>query len=400
MFIDFFLLLKNDGLPVTFREYLTFLEALDKEIISCSVEDFYYLSRASLIKHEEHLDRFDQLFGLFFRGIETIDSDEFSEIPNHWLDRGLERILSDEEKEQIKKMGGLDKLLKRLKELINEQKKRHEGGNRWIGTGGTSPFGAYGFNPEGIRIGQHESRHRRAVKVWDKREFRNLDDKVELNTRNMKMALRKLRVLTREGHPEELDIDKTIRKTSENAGVLELEMVASKKNNVKVLLFLDIGGSMDDHIEICAQLFSAAVYEFKHLEYFYFHNCIYDHVWKNNERRYEERTSVFEVMNTYNSDYKMIIIGDASMSPYELVMPGGSVEYNNEEPGYTWLGRLKDHFPEFVWLNPVDPDEWKWTESIGMVRDFFDERMYPLTISGLSEGIKALKNRKEKFELV
>ena len=394
MFIDFFYLLKNDGLPVTLREYLTLLEALDKEVISYSVEDFYYLSRTTLIKHEQHLDRFDKLFGVFFQGIEFIPTEEFMKIPDKWMKRGFERILTEEDKALIKSMGGLDKLMERLKELMKEQKKRHAGGNKWIGTGGTSPFGAYGFNPEGIRIGQDRSINRRAVKVWDKREFKNLDDNVEIDTRNMKMALRKLRVLTREGMPEELDIDKTIKKTSENAGLLELEMVASKKNNVKVLLFLDIGGSMDDHIEICAQLFSAAIYEFKHLQYFYFHNCIYDHIWKNNIRRYEERTPTFEVFNTYNSDYKLIIVGDASMSPYELAMPGGAVEYMNEEPGYTWLQRLKDHYPDFIWLNPIDPDDWKWTESIGMVREFFEGRMFPLTIAGLQDAVSLLKKGK------
>ncbi|MCH7928390.1 MAG: VWA domain-containing protein [Candidatus Dadabacteria bacterium] len=399
MFIDFFLLLKNDGIPVTLREYLTFLEALDKEIISYSVDDFYYLSRASLIKHEQHLDRFDKLFGLFFSGIELIDSEQFMKIPEKWMQRGFEKILTEEDKELIKAMGGLDKLMERLKELMKEQKNRHSGGNKWIGTGGTSPYGAYGFNPEGIRIGQHESRHRRAVKVWDKREFKNLDDQVEIDTRNMKMALRKLRILTREGMPEELDIDKTIKKTSENAGLLELEMVAAKKNNVKVLLFLDIGGSMDDHIETCAQLFSAAIYEFKHLQYFYFHNCVYDHIWKDNERRYDERIPTFETLNTYNKDYKLIIVGDASMSPYELAMPGGAVEYNNEESGFTWLGRLKDQYPNFVWLNPIPHDEWQFTESIEMVKEFFDDRMYPLTIAGLHQAVKALKNKKENFNL-
>lgn len=394
MFIDFFLLLKNDGLPVTLKEYLTFLEALDKEVIDCSVDDFYFLSRTSLIKHEQHLDRFDQLFGFFFKGIERINTEEFMDIPEKWLRRGFERILSDEDKEMIKAMGGLDELLEKLKELMKEQKKRHAGGNKWVGTGGTSPFGAYGYNPEGIRIGQHESRNRRAVKVWDKREFKNLDDKVEIDTRNMKMALRKLRILTREGIPVELDIDKTIKKTSENAGLLELEMVPTRKNNIKVLLFLDIGGSMDDHIEICAQLFSAAIYEFKHLQYFYFHNCVYDHIWKNNDRRYDERTPTFEVMNTYNSDYKLIIVGDASMSPYELAMPGGAVEYNNDETGFTWLERLKNQYPDFVWLNPVPPEDWKCTESIGMVKNFFDDRMYPLTIHGLQQAIQSLKNKK------
>ncbi|MGE3523948.1 MAG: VWA domain-containing protein, partial [Candidatus Dadabacteria bacterium] len=287
MFLDFFLLLKNDGIPVTIKEYLTLLEALDEGIAEYSVDDFYYLSRTSLIKHEHHLDRFDLLFGYYFEGVEKIDTEEFMKIPEDWLRKSFVNALTDEEKELIKGMGGLDKLLERLKELMKEQKKRHQGGNKWIGTGGTSPFGAYGYNPEGIRIGQDESRHRRAVKVWDKREFKDLDDGVELQTRNMKMALRRLRILTREGTSEELDLDKTIDKTSRNAGYLEIEMVPAKKNNVKVLLFLDIGGSMDDHIELCSRLFSAAKYEFKHLEYYYFHNCLYEFVWKNNKRRWQ-----------------------------------------------------------------------------------------------------------------
>ena len=398
MFLDFFLLLKNDGIPVTIREYLTLLEALDEGIAEYSVDDFYYLSRTSLIKHEHHLDRFDLLFGYFFEGVEKIDTEEFMKIPEEWLRKSFVNALTDEEKEMIKAMGGLDKLLKRLKELMKEQKKRHQGGNKWIGTGGTSPFGAYGYNPEGIRIGQDESRHRRAVKVWDKREFKDLDDSVELQTRNMKMALRRLRILTREGTSEELDLDKTIDKTSRNAGFLELEMVPAKKNNVKVLLFLDIGGSMDDHIELCSRLFSAAKYEFKHLEYYYFHNCLYEFVWKNNKRRWQEAIPTFEVFNKYNSDYKVIIVGDASVSPYELLYQNGSVEHNNDEAGFVWLDRLKTRYPDIVWLNPVPVPQWKYTESIGMVKQFMNDRMFPLTLSGLQKAIRALKDKKVKFE--
>ncbi len=293
----------------------------------------------------------------------------------------------------VKAMGGLEKLMERLKELMNEQKKRHAGGSKWIGTGGTSPFGAYGYNPEGIRIGQTESRNRRAVKVWDKREFKNLDDSVELNTRNMKMALRKLRLLTREGREEELDLDKTIEKTSKNAGVLDLEMIPSRKNNVKVLLFLDVGGSMDDHIEICAQLFSAAKYEFKHLEYFYFHNCLYESVWRDNTRRWDRSIPTFEVLHKYNSDYNVILVGDASMSPYELMYPNGSVEHNNDEAGFTWLTRLKNQYPCIVWLNPVPVDYWRYTQSIQMLRGFMEDRMYPLTLAGIQDAIKALKTK-------
>ena len=398
MFLDFFLLLKNDGIPVTIREYLTFLEALDRGIAEYSVDDFYYLSRTSLVKHEQHLDRFDLLFKYFFEGVEKIDTEEFMKIPEDWLRKSFVNALTDEEKALIKSMGGLDKLLERLRELMKEQKKRHQGGNKWIGTGGTSPFGAYGYNPEGIRIGQEESRHRRAVKVWDKREFRDLDDGVELQTRNMKMALRRLRILTREGVDEELDLDRTIDRTSRNAGFLELEMVPAKKNNVKVLLFLDIGGSMDDHIELCSRLFSAAKYEFKHLEHYYFHNCLYESVWKNNKRRWQEAIPTFQVLHTYNSDYKVIVVGDASMSPYELLYQNGSVEHNNDEPGFTWLERLKNHYPDIVWLNPVPVRQWKYTESIGMVKEFMKDRMFPLTLSGLQQAIKALKDKKVKFE--
>ena len=398
MFLDFFLLLKNDGIPVTIREYLTFLEALDEGIAEYSVDDFYYLSRTSLVKHEHHLDRFDLLFKYYFEGVEKIDTEEFMKIPEDWLRKSFVNALTDEEKGLIKSMGGLDKLLERLRELMKEQKNRHQGGNKWIGTGGTSPFGAYGFNPEGIRIGQEESRHRRAVKVWDKREFRDLDDGVELQTRNMKMALRRLRILTREGVDEELDLDGTIDRTSRNAGFLELEMVPAKKNNVKVLLFLDIGGSMDDHIELCSRLFSAAKYEFKHLEHYYFHNCLYESVWKNNKRRWQEAIPTFQVLHTYNSDYKVIVVGDASMSPYELLYQNGSVEHNNDEPGFTWLERLKNHYPDIVWLNPVPVKQWKYTESIGMVKEFMKDRMFPMTLSGLQQAIKALKDKKVKFE--
>jgi uncharacterized protein with von Willebrand factor type A (vWA) domain len=393
MFLDFFLLLKNDGLPVSLREYLVLMEGLDKQVIAHNVDDFYFLSRTILIKRETHLDRFDQLFGVYFKGLQTIPNQDFEAIPQAWLDKEFERILSEEDKALISAMGGLDALMKRLKELMEEQKERHQGGNKWIGTGGTSPFGAYGYNPEGIRIGQDESRHRKAIKVWDKRQFHNLDDSLELDTRNMKMALRHLRQLTREGVAEELDLDKTIRNTSRNGGWLELEMVPTKKNNVKVLLLLDVGGSMDDHIELCSRLFSAAGHEFKHLEYFYFHNCVYDKLWKDNNRRYNESLSTFEVLNTYNSDYKVIFVGDASMSPYEIMMRGGSVEYMNEEAGITWLERIKSQFKDMVWLNPVLPDYWEHTNSIGMIREFMDDRMYPLTVDGISKAMSNLKAR-------
>lgn len=397
MFLDFFLYLRHAGLPVTIKEYLTLLDVLDSGMVERGVDDFYYLSRSSLVKHEQNLDKFDRLFGQYFKGIEYIDDKEFMNIPDEWLRKTMEGSLTDEEKAQIKAMGGLDKLIERLKELMKEQKKRHQGGGKWIGTGGTSPFGAYGYNPEGIRIGQHESRHRRAVKVWDKREFKDLDDSAELQTRNMKMALRKLRVLTREGTEEEIDMDKTIAKTSRNAGFLDIEMVPNRKNNVKVLIFFDIGGSMDDHIELCSKLFSAARYEFKHLEYYYFHNCVYEAVWKNNERRWQEAIPTFEVLNKYNSDYRVIIVGDASMSPYELLYRNGSVEHNNSEPGLTWLERVKNKYPMIVWLNPVPENEWRDTQTIGMLKNFTGDRMFPLTIGGITRAVKALQDSKATF---
>ncbi len=398
MFIDFFLILKNNKIPVSIQEYLTLLEALDKEVIEYNVDDFYFLSRTILVKSEEHLDLYDQLFGAYFKGIETINSEEFMNIPEEWLRKNSVRLMSPEDMEKIKAMGGLDKLLERIKELLKEQKERHEGGGKWIGTGGTSPFGAYGYNPEGIRIGQDESRHRRAVKVWDKRTFKNLRDDVELETRNMKMALKRLRILSREGVAEEIDLDKTITKTSKNGGMLEIEMVPQKKNTVKVLLLLDIGGSMDDHIELCSQLFSAAKFEFKHLEFFYFHNCLYEFLWKNNVRRWEERVNTYDILNTFNADYKVILVGDASMSPYEILFKQGAVEHYNEEAGKVWLERLKKQFKDVVWLNPVPKNEWKYVQSIEMIRNIVENKMFPLTIKGIEEAIIALKNPKLVYQ--
>ncbi|MCB9234145.1 MAG: VWA domain-containing protein [Bacteroidia bacterium] len=397
MFLDFFLLLKNDGIPVSLKEYLDLLEGLEKGVVEYNVEDFYFLCKASMVKHEQHLDRFDVLFGKYFEGLETINTEEFMKIPEEWLRREKMKMLTEEEKALIKKMGGLDKLMERLKQLMKEQKERHEGGNRWIGTGGTSPFGNSGYNPEGIRIGG-EGGNRSAMKVWEKRQYKNLDDAVELDTRNMKMALRRLRALTREGLPDELDLDKTIRKTSENAGYLDLQMVPQKRNNIKVLLLLDIGGSMDDHIEICARLFSAAKYEFKHIESFYFHNCLYESVWKDNVRRWSESTPTLEVLHTYNSDYKVIFVGDASMGTYEITHAGGSVEHWNDEPGLVWLRRMKDHFKDMVWLNPIPPEYWDFTPSIGLLKKEFQNKMFPLTLAGLDDAVKALKNRKKKWD--
>ena len=393
MFLDFFLLLKNDGFPVTLKEYLTFLEALDRDVIGCDTTDFYYLSRCVMVKDERHLDRFDRLFSAYFRGAQLADTERFMQIPLEWLRRNFENALSEEDKRMLRSMGGLEELMERLREIFEKQRKRHQGGNRWIGTGGTSPYGAYGYNPAGVRIGQDGGRQRRAVKVWDKREFRDLDDSVELNVRNMKMALRKLRVLTREGAGEELDIEGTVDRTSKNAGLLDLEFVPSRKNNVKVLMFFDVGGSMEDHVELCSRLFSAAKHEFKHLEFYYFHNCIYEAVWKNNARRFSERIPTFSVLNKYNGDYKCVIVGDASMSPWELVYPNGSVEHNNDEPGLMWLDRIKAKYPFTVWLNPVPRDEWKWTESIGMLNDFYEGSMFPLTLSGIRDAIVTLRRR-------
>ncbi len=393
MFLDFFLLLKNDGFPVTIKEHLVFLEALDRDVAEYSPDDFYYLCRCCMVKHERHMDRFDRLFSAYFRGTQLADTDRLMEIPAEWLRGNFEKILSEEDREAIRAMGGLEELMKRLREILEKQKERHRGGDTWIGTGGTSPYGAYGYNPAGIRIGQDGGRHRRAVKVWDRREFRDLDDSVELNVRNMKMALRRLRVLTREGRGEELDMDGTIDRTSRNAGLLDLEFVAAKKNNVKVLMFFDVGGSMDDHVELCSRLFSAARHEFKHLEFYYFHNCIYERVWKNNERRFREQIPTFDVLNKYNGDYRCVIVGDASMSPWELVYPNGSVEHNNDEPGIRWLERIKAKYPSTVWLNPVPRDEWRWTESIGMLERFYEDAMFPLTLSGIKDAAAALTRK-------
>jgi len=393
MFIDFFLLLKKQGIPVTLREFLDFLNALDKEVPAYNIDNFYFLAKAILVKREEHLDTFDALFGMYFKGIEQISSSDIYNIPDEWLKKNGERLFDKEELEKIKSQGNLEELLEKLKERLKEQKERHQGGNKWIGTGGTSPFGAYGYNPEGIRIGQEESRHRRAVKVWDKRHFKNLRHDVELDTRNIKLALRKLRVLSREGKAEEFDLDKTIRSTSKNGGMLEVEMTPKRKNKVKVLLLFDIGGSMDDHIERCSQLFSAAKYEFKHLSFYYFHNCPYEFLWEDNSRRWEDRIATETILNTYNSDYRVFIVGDASMSPYELHSKYGSVEHYNEESGIVWLERIKNHFPHTVWLNPVPQDEWKYTQTISMIQRIISNRMYPLTVQGIEQAIHPKKGK-------
>jgi uncharacterized protein with von Willebrand factor type A (vWA) domain len=393
MFIDFFLSLKKQGVPVTLKEFLDLLEALKKNLSNYNVEIFYYLARTILVKDEVHLDIFDRVFSVYFEGIEHIESAQILNIPEEWLRKNGERLFSKEEMERIKAMGGIEELMERMKELLKEQKERHQGGNKWIGTGGTSPFGAYGYNPEGVRIGQQESRHRRAVKVWDERHFQNLSKDVELETRNMKMALRKLRVLSRTGKAEEFDLDGTIKRTSKNAGMLDISMVPSKKNNVKVLLLMDIGGSMDDFISLCSQLFSAAKYEFKHLHFYYFHNCIYEHLWQDNERRWEERISTLDLINTYSEDYKVVFVGDASMSPYEIFSRYGSVEHYNDRPGKEWMEELTVHFKHIVWLNPIPRNEWKYTQSIGMIKKLIKNKMFPLTIDGIADAVKELKKK-------
>jgi uncharacterized protein len=389
MFLAFFTELRAAKVPVTLREYLTLLDALGRDLADKSVEDFYYLSRACLVKDERNLDKFDRVFGHVFKGLETLaQALEKAEIPEEWLRRMAERYLTDEEKSQIEALGW-DKLFETLRERLKEQKGRHQGGSKWIGTGGTSPFGAYGYNPEGIRIGQDGNRNFRAVKVWDKREFKDLDDTVELGVRNMRIALRRLRRFAREGAPEELDLDGTIQETA-HKGYLDVKLRPERRNAVKVLLFLDVGGSMDWHVEKAEELFSAARLEFKHFEHFYFHNCLYERVWRENRRRHTETTPTLDVIRTYPSDYRLVFVGDAAMSPYEILMPGGSVEHWNEEPGQVWVERLTGHFHRAVWLNPVPQKHWGYTHSITLMRRLFGERMFPLTLEGIDQAMREL----------
>lgn len=384
--------MRRAGLPTSITEYLTLMGAMKAGLAEYSVEDFYYLARATLVKDERHLDRFDRVFGECFKGLEKAEGVNPREIPEEWLRKLAEKLLSAEEMAKIAALGGFEALMQRLAELLAAQKERHQGGSKWIGTAGTSPFGAFGYNPEGVRIGQHESRHRRAVKVWEKREFRDLDDSIELGTRNIKLALRRLRRFARQGAETELDLPGTIRSTAKNAGMLDLRLVPERHNSVKVLLFLDIGGSMDDFVKLSAELFSAARSEFKHLEYFYFHNFPYERVWKNNRRRHDEQISTFEVLRTYGADYKLIFVGDAAMSPYEITMPGGSVEHWNEEPGTTWLERLTSHYRHAAWLNPTPSQSWQHVRSIGMTRQLMAGRMYPLTVNGIDEMARELSH--------
>jgi uncharacterized protein with von Willebrand factor type A (vWA) domain len=390
MLVRFFLLLKSAGVPVSITELLTLLEALKAGLSEISAERFYYLARTCLVKDERHYDRFDQAFAAHFKGAEDLFKLLARELPADWLEKMAVRDLSDAEKAEIEALGGWEKLMETLKQRLAEQQGRHQGGSKWIGTAGTSPFGAYGYNPEGVRIGQDQSRNRSAVKVWDKREFANLDDSVELGTRNMKMALRKLRRFARRGAPTELALADTIDATARSGGWLDIKMVPERHNVIKILLLLDVGGSMDDHVKTCEELFSAARTEFKHLEHFYFHNCPYDALWRDNRRRFNEHVGTLEVMRTYASDYKLILVGDATMSPYEITSAGGGIEHWNQEPGSVWLQRLVKAYPKFVWINPQPKGRWRHTASVEMIREMLEGRMYPLTLSGLDDAIDAL----------
>jgi len=393
MFIRFFLTLKLLGVPVSLREYLSLLEGLNVGIAMYDIEEFYFLARAALVKDERHLDKFDRVFTEIFKGVEAvgggIEGVEEQPIPEEWLQKLAEKHLSEEEKSLVESLGGWDKLMETLKKRLAEQEKRHQGGSKMIGTAGTSPFGAYGYNPEGVRIGQHESRHRRAVKVWDKREFKDLDDSIEIGTRNIKVALKRLRVWARSGADEELDLSGTIRSTAER-GYLDVITRPEKRNAVKLVIFLDVGGSMDDHIRVVEELFSAARAEFKHLEYYYFHNCLYEGVWRDNRRRWTEKTPTWDVLNTYGPDYKCLFVGDASMSPYEIAVPGGANEHWNEEAGQVWLRRAFEQWPSYAWLNPVREDHWRYTHSIQMIRELCEDRMFPLTLAGIEDAMRTL----------
>ena len=389
MFLKLFTELKSAGLPVSLNEYLTLMSALERNIAAFSTEDFYHLSRAALVKDERNLDKFDRVFGHVFKGLENTGEALLAEIPEEWLRKLTEKFLTDEEKKQVQALGGLEKILEELKKRLEEQKGRHQGGSKWVGTAGTSPFGAYGYNPAGVRIGQDKNRNNSAVKVWDRRDFKDLDDTVELGTRNIKIALRRLRKFAREGAAEELDLDGTISSTARQ-GWLDVRLVPERRNAVKVLLFFDVGGSMDPHVKVCEELFSAARTEFKHMEYFYFHNCIYETVWKNNRRRSAERIDTWKLLHTYPHDYKAIFVGDAAMSPFELTHAGGSVEHWNEEPGLAWLQRMAQAFPKSVWINPSPQKYWRYSPSRALIARSFEDRMFPLTLDGLDRAMREL----------
>jgi uncharacterized protein with von Willebrand factor type A (vWA) domain len=389
MLVQFFLSLKNAGVPVTVRELLDLLAGLEARLAFLDVDEFYQLARICMVKDEKYYDRFDKAFGSYFSDLSTLDDIIEAVIPDDWLRQEFLKQLSDEDKAKIESLGGLDKLIEEFKKRLDEQKKRHAGGNKWIGTGGTSPFGHSGYNPEGVRVGG-ESRNKKAVKVWERRDFKNLDDNVELGTRNIKVAMRRLRKFARTGAADELDINDTISSTARNGGMLDLKMVPERHNAVKVLLFFDVGGSMDSHIKVCEELFSAARTEFKHMEYFYFHNYIYESVWDNNFRRHSERLQMLDIMHKYSADYKVIFVGDASMSPYEILQPGGSVEHWNEEAGDAWMRRLLETYDKVAWLNPVPPSEWDWTQSIKIVEQQLEGHMYPMTLDGLEKAMAYL----------
>jgi uncharacterized protein with von Willebrand factor type A (vWA) domain len=387
--INFFHGLRDAGVPVTTRELLDLMEGLKRHIVFASMDDFYYFSRACMVKDEKYFDRFDRAFSRHFTELQELDDIIEALIPDDWLRAEFIKNLSEEEKARIESLGGLEKLIEEFKKRLEEQKKRHQGGSKWIGTGGTSPFGQQGYHPEGIRVGPNGG-SRRAVKVWDRRDFRNLDDSVELGTRNIKIALRRLRKFARTGAAEELDLDDTISATARNAGLLDIRMVPERHNAVKVLLFLDVGGSMDPHVKVCQELFSASRSEFKHMEYFYFHNFLYESVWRNNVRRHSERMPVLDILHKYSRDYKVVFVGDASMSPYEILRPGGSVEHWNEESGEAWLRRLREVYDKVVWINPVPEEDWHYTQSIAITHRLMEGHMYPLTLKGLEEGMSYL----------
>ncbi|UAW99768.1 VWA domain-containing protein [Halopseudomonas nanhaiensis] len=390
MLLGLFNEMRAAKVPVSVRELLDLINALKHHVVFADMDEFYYLSRTIMVKDERHFDKFDRAFGAYFNGLQDLNQLIEAMIPEDWLRKEFEKMLTDEEKAKIQSLGGLDKLIEEFKKRLEEQKEKHAGGNKWIGTGGTSPFGSGGYNPEGIRVGDAGKRQGRAAKVWDQREYKNLDDSVELGTRNIKVALRRLRKFARQGSPDELDIDGTIDHTARDAGLLNIQMRPERRNAVKLLLLFDIGGSMDAHIKVCEELFSACRTEFKHLEYFYFHNCVYESVWKNNLRRTAERTPTIDLLHKYGPDYKVVFVGDAAMAPYEITQPGGSVEHWNEEAGHVWIQRFMEKYKKLIWINPYPRDTWDYTTSTRIIRDLVEDRMFPLTLQGLEDGMKFL----------